>query len=151
MSQFAWEQLNLHNNYRSKHSSQEMQLDYSLCNDAQRYANQLANGTAEGHDPNAQGQGENIYTGFQSNAYPSGNNASKYWYSEKKNYDYNNPGFAQDTGHFTQVVWNDTTRFGIAKAYGEKNGMYATWVVARYAPQGNITNVGKFEENVKRY
>ncbi|KAF0990309.1 hypothetical protein HZS_6988 [Henneguya salminicola] len=52
--------------------------------------------------------------------------------------------FSVKTGHFTQVVWNDSKKFGIAH-YPSKDG--SEYIVARYYPPGNFQ--GKFKENVK--
>ncbi|KAF5374358.1 hypothetical protein D9758_004712 [Tetrapyrgos nigripes] len=35
-------------------------------------------------------------------------NAINGWMDEASKYDYNNPGFSSDTGHFAQVVWKAT-------------------------------------------
>ena len=77
-------------------------------------------------------------------------------YEEEKDYNYDtgsktaacesNPKCM--IGHFTQVVWNGSTKLGIGKANGKKNGMFCTWAVARYTPPGNYQ--GKYLENVKR-
>ena len=67
------------------------------------------------------------------------------WYEEVKNYNFNNPGFGTNTGHFTQVVWIGSREFGVGKA---KSNNGAQYVVGRYFPAGNF--VGQFPENVKR-
>lgn len=59
----------------------------------------------------------------------------RHWYSEVKTYDYKKDAdFQPGTGHFTQVVWKDSTELGIAQATGVKNG--GTYVVAVYNPAG---------------
>ena len=35
------------------------------------------------------------------------------WYIEKENYDYDNPEFSINTGHFSQVIWKNTTQIGV--------------------------------------
>ena len=64
------------------------------------------------------------------------------WYEESVNpgYDYNNAGFGHGTGHFTQVVWKETTEIGC----GESGG----WTCCRYLPAGNMSMPGWFEKNV---
>ena len=69
-------------------------------------------------------------------------------YDEESLYDYGRPGYSGATGHFTQVVWKGSTKFGIAKASAkQKNGWYGVYVVAQYSPAGNspryIANVGQ--------
>ena len=46
-------------------------------------------------------------------------------------YDFNNGQFAADTGHFTQLVWVETTHVGAAKS---GDGLF---VVANYSPAGD--------------
>ncbi len=50
------------------------------------------------------------------------------------------------TGHFTQVVWRKSVKFGAGVAR-DANG--ARYVVGRYQPAGNVTMPGWFEDNVK--
>ena len=49
-------------------------------------------------------------------------------------------------GHFTQVVWKKSTKLGIGKAVGKKNGMTCTYIVGRYRPAGNYKS--QFADNV---
>lgn len=88
--------------------------------------------------------GQNI--AYKSGAELSGEEAAAQWYEENKNYDYSQPGFASNTGHFTQMVWYGTTHMGAGRALKGRS----TYVVANYVPPGNITNQGYFETNVKR-
>ena len=64
--------------------------------------------------------------------------ATDMWYEEVKDYDFDNPGFAMDTGHFTQVVWKSTKKVGF--------GIAGNYVVGRYEPSGNM--LGDFETMV---
>ena len=71
-------------------------------------------------------------------------------YGEESHYDYKTGKSknGEDIGHFTQVVWKGSTKFGIAKASAkQKNGWYGVYVVAQYSPAGNspryIANVGQ--------
>ena len=88
--------------------------------------------------------GQNI--AYKSGAELSAQDAASQWYDEIKNYDFSQPGFASNTGHFTQMVWADTTQMGAGRAVKGTS----TYVVANYLPPGNITNQGYFEKNVKR-
>jgi hypothetical protein len=47
-----------------------------------------------------------------------------------------------DAGHFTQVVWKDTTEVGMGIAISE----HECYVVANYLNAGNVE--GAFEQNV---
>lgn len=82
--------------------------------------------------------GENLALGYGIEG------AVKAWYDEIDQYDYNNQGFSELTGHFTQLIWKDTTEVGCAVKYcGETWGDY---VVCSYNPAGNV--IGEFNENV---
>lgn len=71
-------------------------------------------------------------------------------YSEVCQYDFDNPSFKQNTGHFTQVDWADTTDIGVGVAFGtNKNGMDCVYLVGRYKPAGNIEVAGEFQKNIK--
>lgn len=52
--------------------------------------------------------------------------------------------FLFSLGHFTQIIWKNTTEMGIAMA--KRDGTCV--VVACYHPRGNI--VGQFTENVPK-
>ena len=69
---------------------------------------------------------------------------------ELKDYNFNKPGFDMKTGHFTQVVWKNTTKvgfgYGIAKEKYQGWDMIKTIVVANYGPPGNY--MGDFPNNV---
>ena len=64
------------------------------------------------------------------------------WYNEISQYNWGNPGFTMETGHYSQVVLKSSTQvgFGIATA-GDKS-----YVVAQYFPSGNFS--GQFPQNV---
>merc|ERR1719310_344315 len=68
--------------------------------------------------------------------------AIKMWYNEVNDpgYNFSSPGFTGGTGHFTQVVWKESTKVGLAV-----NGDY---VAANYLPAGNMSMPGEFEKNV---
>ncbi|KAJ6639655.1 Golgi-associated plant pathogenesis-related protein 1 [Pseudolycoriella hygida] len=69
---------------------------------------------------------------------------TKMWYDEGKTYNYNNPGFSPTTGHFTQLVWVNSQRFGFG--YAHVNDY--TVGVGLYRPSGNFR--GEYEKNVLR-
>jgi len=154
-SDFANGQLNRHNQYRQKHGANNLWLDNTLTSGAQDWANHLAAKgqwlTLEDH-ADLDGIGENIAFECGIPTAPSGDRATDSWYNEVKDYRYSNPGFGYNTGHFTQVVWKNTARLGIAKAKGKafKDGRNwdCTWIVGRYEPPGNYA--GQYENNVGR-
>ena len=65
------------------------------------------------------------------------------WYSEIKNYKYNdNKKFQKNTSHFTQIVWKSTKKVG----FGYESINKRIYVVALYYPAGNI--FFQFDNNV---
>ena len=67
------------------------------------------------------------------------------WYDEIKDYDFSNPGFGENTGHFTQVVWKDTTQVGCG--FKQCNNEWGIYLVCNYLAQGNI--IGEFASEVE--
>lgn len=70
---------------------------------------------------------------------------SELWYKEILNYDFDSPGFSNETLDFSQLVWLSSRKLGVGKATGAEG---VTVVVARYEPVGNID--GLFVQNVRR-
>lgn len=65
------------------------------------------------------------------------------WYdSEEPLYDYNNPGFSGQSGHFSAIVWKSTKTVGCA-VHDCPNGKYYS---CNYYQPGNY--MGQFKENV---
>ena len=60
---------------------------------------------------------------------------------------FNKTATCSGTGHFSQVVWRDSARLGMAKATRMQNGLKCTYIVARYFPAGNEN--ANYNENVK--
>lgn len=80
--------------------------------------------------------GENIYG---SSGQASGTAATASWVAEKANYDYasNTCAAGRVCGHYTQVVWRNTTKVGCA-LYTCAGLRYGSTVVCNYAPGGNV-------------
>lgn len=72
------------------------------------------------------------------------------WGSERKQHNFNSPGFSPATGHFTQVVWKKTTDVGCGwkLCHGGPRKANGYYVVCKYSPAGNYQ--GQFRENVGR-
>jgi uncharacterized protein YkwD len=144
LATFRQQALSTHNTFRQKHGSPALTLDNGLNNLAQDWAQQLAKSGKMQHRPNNK-SGENIYYGWSSQAGfdVDGNTPVKAWYDEVSKYNYNNPGFSSETGHFTQVVWKNSKKLGCGKA---KSADGKVFVVCNYDPPGNYQ--GQFPQNV---
>lgn len=140
---FQREFLNTHNTYRAAHSAPALKLSTELCAEAQRWADHLLQRNTMMHSSTS--DGENIYCSSSSAPIKlTGREAVDSWYSEVKYYNWNQPGYSSKTGHFTQVVWKDSTEVGVGMATTGKK----VFVVGQYRPAGNTTNPGYFQRNV---
>ncbi|XP_039630178.1 uncharacterized protein LOC120542095 isoform X1 [Polypterus senegalus] len=142
-SKFEKEFLEAHNNYRKLHGAPPLQLTRELCQSAQEWADHMLSIKSLQHSDTD--NGENLYYAWSSTPKEIlGKEAVDSWYSEIKDYDFSNPGFMGNTGHFTQVVWKDSKEVGVGKATDGKT----IYVVGQYKPAGNISNDGFFQKNV---
>jgi len=146
---FKAEFLRTHNELRAKHGAPPMTMSDDLCQSAQAWADHLekinSNVSCMTLQHSDTKNGENIF--FSSSSAPiklTGKEAVDNWYSEIKDYNFSNPGFGSNTGHFTQVVWKSSTEVGVGIAMVGN----AVFVVGQYSPAGNISNEGYFEKNV---
>jgi hypothetical protein len=106
-----------------------------------------------GHNPNASseygmmggnqgGLGENAAAGAPTETVAG---AVASWINEKANYDYasNSCTGGQECGHYTQVVWKNSTAVGCAKVHCTKNSPFGSsfpewdFSVCDYNPAGN--------------
>ncbi|XP_035513733.1 Golgi-associated plant pathogenesis-related protein 1-like isoform X3 [Morone saxatilis] len=140
---FQQEFMKTHNAYRAKHNTAPLTLNAELNAAAQTWAdNLLATGCLQHSDTK---DGENVYCKSSSATLNlTGKEAVDSWYSEIKDYNWSNPGFQSGTGHFTQVVWKDSTEVGVGMATDGRR----VFVVGQYRPAGNMNMSGYFEKNV---
>jgi hypothetical protein len=127
----------IHNIYRDQHCVPPASRSADLQREAQDWANRCTfshSGVAN--------RGENLYWGPAGTNLDSNWAAVRWWYNEINQYNFGNPGFSQKTGHFTQVIWRDSTLIGCGRAVC---GQYVYWV-CRYYPPGNY--LGQFPANV---
>lgn len=129
-----------HNLERSRWGVGPLQWDHGLANAADSYAAQLARTKRWGHSGKASrpGQGENLWMGSRGAFSPEQMVGS--WLSEAGFYrrgvfpHVSRTGSWSDVGHFTQIIWRQTTRVGCAL---RSNGRW-DYLVCRYSPHGNV-------------
>lgn len=81
---------------------------------------------------NGEDLGENLAYGYNfENA-----GAVEGWFNEIRYYNYSDPKFDASTGHFTQLVWKDTTQVGCG--YKNCGTPYGYYIVCDYLPAGNV-------------
>ncbi|CEG81570.1 hypothetical protein RMATCC62417_15758 [Rhizopus microsporus] len=91
--------LKVTNSLRAKHHAPPLKWSNKLATYAQNWSNRCV-------FEHSQGQyGENLAYG-----YPNWGSVIRDWYSEVKDYNYDHPQF--NAGHFTQLVWKETTEVG---------------------------------------
>eukprot|EP00158_Paraphelidium_tribonemae_P002347 Partr_v1_DN25292_c0_g1_i2_m16541 putative GLI pathogenesis-related 2 len=133
----------LHNAKRVLHGCPDLAWDDTLA----EAANTLASQCVFQHSSDTTGFGENIFMTAQEGS-AAEEEAVEAWYNEISLYDFNNPVFGESTGHFTQLVWKDSTKVGCAavKCDGLYSGTPGTFVVCQYQNAGNVD--GEFATNV---
>lgn len=141
---FEEECLRAHNDYRRKHGVPPLELNKKLCKYAEEWAKTLAKrGQTEHRDQND--YGENIFYAWSSDPTftVSGREPVEKWYSEIKLHKFGKEPTDLGSGHFTQVIWEDSKEVGVGVAR-TKTGQF--YVVANYSPPGNV--IGSFSSKV---
>ncbi|KAF5365072.1 hypothetical protein D9758_011019 [Tetrapyrgos nigripes] len=140
---FEDQAIDLHNTNRAKYGAGPVTWNEEIAAGVQDYANKCVfkhSGT--------NGVGENLGAGTGNYTIET---AMRSWMNEASNYDYNNPVFSQNTGHFTQVVWKATNQIACAIADCPAGTIFqksSRYVVCQYTPPGNYR--GRFSANVGR-
>ncbi|KAJ5987338.1 PR-1-like protein [Penicillium sp. IBT 35674x] len=139
-----------HNVHRANHSAPNLGWDQSLANAARAWAVacQFRHNTAMLPG----GYGQNL-----AGSAPTASLAqhiSEFWYNDELRhfdlyYGQATPGGDFSTyGHFSQVVWNDTTKVGCATVDCRGSALGMWYTVCNYFPPGNV--LGRFDRSVMR-
>lgn len=113
-SSMQQEMLNAHNQWRAKVGVPPLQWSNELASYAQEWANKLAAQGAFEHRRDGQ-YGENLFMGSGRQFSPT--EVVDDWGSEVTDYDYASNNCRSVCGHYTQIVWKDTTEVGCGVAH----------------------------------
>lgn len=127
-----------HNELRTLHGAPNMTWNWELTEFAADYA--ANNFSCENVELIHSGgpYGENLAAG-----YVGGESPVQAWYDEIELYDYDNPEFTVETGHFTQLIWDTSVELGCAIVMCDN--AWRQYTICQYYPRGNI--VGNDEES----
>ncbi len=131
--------LDAHNRVRAQHCAPALSWSPKLAQVAQQWANTLRDRGCKFEHSGGR-HGENLAAGTSGTL--DGQAVTDMWYDEVKQYAFPDGGFSMETGHFTQVVWRQTTQLGCGVS--TCRGM-DIWV-CEYDPPGNVQ--GMYRQNV---
>jgi uncharacterized protein YkwD len=132
--------LEAHNAARKAVGAAPLVWSDTLASDARGWAQKLAQTGQFEHAPQPKGasaQGENLWMGTVFAYSPEDMVGA--WTAEKQYYrrglfpKVSTTGAWSDVGHYTQMIWHNTTRVGCAVANSESD----EYLVCRYSPPGN--------------
>ncbi|KAH8896018.1 extracellular scp domain-containing protein [Thozetella sp. PMI_491] len=126
--------LNSTNFYRSEHNASAVVYNDTLSD----FATDYLDGNNCDFEHSGGPYGENLALGCS-----DATGCVEMWGNERQSYDYDHPDFSEETGHFTQLVWKNTTAVGCGKRLCGDHGWY---LVCEYWPRGNV--IGEFGEEV---
>ena len=128
-----------HNDERARAGTPPLRWADSLEAEARAWARQLIATDRFAHDPALHGHGENLWTGWGGRVWTPEEMIGE-WIAEKANYRHgvfpnvSRTGDWNAVGHYTQLIWRDTTHVGCAiETRGDRSVL-----ACRYAPPGNI-------------
>ena len=128
-----------HNAERARAGTPALRWADSLEAEARVWARTLIDSGRFEHDPAQHGHGENLWTGWGGRQFTPEDMIGD-WVKEKADYrpgvfpNVSRTGAWSDVGHYTQLVWRDTTHVGCAvETRGDRSVL-----ACRYAPPGNI-------------
>lgn len=135
-----------HNRERAALNLPPLRWDAQLAGDAKRWSGRLAAASRLEHEDGGagSGQGENIWIGTAGRFSPE--IMVGHWVKEKAHFtrgtfpQVSRTGAWADVGHYTQIVWRDTTDVGCAVARGQQMDV----LVCRYARPGNVMGQAPF-------
>lgn len=133
------------NAYRAKHGVQPLIWSDTIMQFSQSWANNLLSTNRFTHSGNRLFS-ENLasFNGYKLDMMALLKKSIDMWYAEISDYDFTKGGFSSATGHFTALVWKNSSAFGMGYAINTStNSVIVVW---NASPPGNI--IGQFQMNV---
>lgn len=152
--QFLQSMLASVNEYRAKHGAPPITLDPELTTYAKSRAALASTeeGLSRGHEGLDERYGENLSWAATTSAHGIGpaTGATEAWYGEIADYNFDDPAASDPsaTGHFTQLVWNGSTKIGAGRVFGQDGQWWETYIALNFSPPGNMQ--GDYPANVNR-
>lgn len=134
--------LTAHNRERAAAGIPTLAWNNELAASAEKWASHLGTTGAFEHSPDEVGQpveGENLWAGTR--GYYSPESMVGLWIAEKRNFKpgifpgNSRTGDVEQVGHYTQLMWRQTTAMGCAIANSRNEDL----LVCRYSTAGNVT------------
>lgn len=131
------EVLAAHNKYRAELNIPPLVWSKKLAINAEKWALHLAQSNGRLYHSKGSGEGENLWQG--TSGYFSSSYKVDSWGNEKKYFKngvfphVSTSGNWSDVGHYTQMIWRDTTHVGCATVSVKNYDI----LVCRYSPPGN--------------
>lgn len=116
--------LNFVNMFRKQHNASALSWNDTLAS----YAANHASGCVFQHTKGP--YGENLAAGTDQSVEA----AIDSWGKERASYSFANGGFSMGTGHFTQLVWKDTTSVGCGRVYCNRPGTPGWFLMCEFYP-----------------
>jgi hypothetical protein len=133
------------NSYRAKHQAPPMIWDETIARYAQQWSyNLISKNIFEHSGSTIYGENLAFYQGYGSDTMILIKKAIDMWYNEVNLYDFNSPGFSKGTGHFTCLVWKNSSKFGMGFSINTSNN--SVDITMNTSPPGNV--IGQFQDNV---
>ncbi|KAK1480204.1 SCP-like extracellular protein [Colletotrichum tamarilloi] len=130
--------LNSTNFYRGEHNASSVTWNETLADFATDYLDDMSGDSCD-FEHSGGPYGENLAKG-----YPNTTASVEAWGEERDDYNFKKGEFDEETGHFTQLIWKDTTDVGCGRKLCGDGQWY---LVCEYWPRGNV--VGQFTEEVQ--
>lgn len=129
--------LEIHNAARRAVGSKSLEWDTDLAREATAYARELARTSRfahSRHQDRSGAQGENLWRGTR--GFYRYDEMVSHWVGERPYYTGGDMtvAIAKTAGHYTQIIWADTTHVGCGLASSRDHDV----LVCRYSPPGNI-------------